>query len=231
MPLPRPIDVLIVAAYPPELSALGEAFGPHAISGAFSPEFVGKLGSLEVVAQAVGVGLSAAAIGATRCLAEWRPRAVFLVGTCGAYPGRGTAVGELVRARRIHLASTAALEGRAGMPPIVETERAADARLSQSLGALTAREADVATTLAVTTDAALAAAIAERGECDVEHMEAFSVAGACAAFDVPFGAVLAVANRVGPPGRDEWKANHRGAEQRAAMAILHWLERAGNGAL
>jgi len=178
----------------------------------------------------VGVGLAAAAIGATRCFSEWRPRAAILVGTCGAYACRGAALGDVVRARQIRLISTAALEARAGLPSIVETARAADERLSSTFRALTTREADVATTLAVTTDENLATAIAERRECDVEHMEAFSVAGACAAFDVPFAAVLAVANRVGSTGRDEWKAHHAAAERSASSAVLRWLELAGHGA-
>lgn len=226
MTLPQPIDVLIVAAYPPELSALGEAFGRHSIAGADAPLFVGKMADRSVVGQAVGVGLPAAAIGATRCLQAYRPRAAILVGTCGAYQGRGSMLGDVVRARQIQLISTAALEARAGLPPLVATTCATDARLSNGLGEWAAREVDVATTLAVTTDADLARRIADRGACDVEHMEAFSVASACAALGVPFAAIFVVANRVGPTGREEWREHHRSAEQAAASAVLRWLERA-----
>jgi futalosine hydrolase len=227
VPLPRPIDVLIVAAYPPELSALSEAFGLHAIGeGMGSPEFAGKMGPLEVVGEAVGVGLAAAAVGTTRCLQVWRPRAVVVVGTCGAYPGRGLVVGDVVRARRICLVSTAAIDGRAGLPSLIATERLADPHLSSRFAALGVREADVATTLAVTTDGALAERIEQQRGCDVEHLEAFSVASACAAYEIPCAVVLAVANRVGATGRDEWMANHRAVEARAAATVLGWLDRA-----
>jgi nucleoside phosphorylase len=223
--LPRPIDVLIVAAYPPELSTLSEAFGRHSISDTpILPEFAGKKGSVEVVGYAVGVGLVEAAIGTMRCLQFWRPRAVLLVATCGAYADRGFAVGDVVRARRVHLASSENVEGRGAVPSIVPTERSADPALTARLDARGIREADVATTLAVTTDAALGARIASAYECDVEHLEAFAVASACAALDVPFAAVLAVANRVGPTGRQEWLTHRRAAENQAASVALRWLE-------
>jgi nucleoside phosphorylase len=225
LPYPIPIDVLVLAAYPPELSALSEAFGRHAIGdGTGTQEFAASIGSRTIVGEAVGVGLAAAAIGTTRCFQAWRPRAVVVVGTCGAYAGRGFAVGDVVRARRICLVSTAALEGRAGLPSIMATEWVADAELSSRFGALGLREADVATTLAVTTDDALAERIADRRTCDVEHLEAFSVASACAALEIPCAIVLGIANGVGAEGRKEWMANHRDAERLAAATVRRWLE-------
>ena len=61
---------------------------------------------------------------------------------------------------------------------------------------------------------ALAARLAGCG--DVEHLEAFGFARACAAEGLPCGAVLGVANMVGGRGRAEWLAHHASASDDAA---------------
>ena len=224
------IDVLVVAAYAPELSFLAEAIGgPTAPLGAGGPDFRATVRQIDVVGQAVGVGLVAAAVGVTGALLAFRPRAVIAVGTCGAYDGRGVSRGDVVRARDIHLVSTAALEQRAGMPSVMAARHSADPRLSDGLGRLGLTEVDVATTLAVTTNDALAARISEAHDCHVEHLEAYSIAVACAAFGVPLAAALGIANRVGAGGREEWLAHHRMAERAAAEAVLRWLELLAEG--
>jgi nucleoside phosphorylase len=223
---PRPIDVLILAAFPPELALLRDALGEA--EGILVPDmadFCGVIGELEVACQAVGIGLVAAALGTARCLSLWKARKVVVVGTCGAYEGRGLDLGDVVRARRVHLASTAAAEGRAGVPDVMPTMCAVDANLSEQLAALGVKSADVATTLAVTTDDALAQQIARRYDCDVEHLEAFSMAMACAAADVPLAMVLGVANRVGATGRAEWKSHHVAAARAAGETVRAWLAR------
>jgi nucleoside phosphorylase len=229
---PYPIDVLIMAAYPPELSVLARTIGPGASSArSNTAEFRGTVGVLDVVGQAVGVGLPAAAVGSTRCLQTWRPRVAIIVGTCGAYDGSGLSIGDVVCARRVHLVSTASIEGRAGLPSTISTSCAPDAHVSSGFARLGLSEVDVATTLAVTIDDALARRVADQQSCRVEHLEAFSVGLACAAFAVPFAVVLAVANRVGPMGREQWKEHHTSAGEAAAGAVLRWLElfRAGLG--
>jgi nucleoside phosphorylase len=71
----------------------------------------------------------------------------------------------------------------------------------------------------VTTGDELAVAMARSTECDVEHLEAYSVALACRAADVPFLAVLAVANEVGSRGREQWAQNHRRVSDALAEAV------------
>jgi nucleoside phosphorylase len=66
----------------------------------------------------------------------------------------------------------------------------------------------VATTLSVTTDEALSALIRASTDADVEHLEAQSVAAACAELGVPAAIVLGVANAVGAGSHAEWRANH-----------------------
>jgi nucleoside phosphorylase len=225
-----PIDVLVVGAYAPELTFLAEAMGgPTAAPADGGPDFRATARGIDVVGQAVGVGLVAAAVGVTRALHVFRPRAVIAVGTCGAYDGRAGASGEVVRARRIHLVSTAALEQRAGMPSIMGATHSADPGLSAGLDRLGLAEVDVATTLAVTTDDALAARIIDVHACGVEHLEAYSIALACAAFGVPLAAAFGIANRVGAGGREEWLEHHQMAERAAAAAVLQWLDRVADG--
>ncbi len=71
----------------------------------------------------------------------------------------------------------------------------------------------------MTTDDAVALALAAATGAQVEHLEAFAVARACADAGVPFGAVFCVANTVGARGRDEWRANHERAAAAACAAI------------
>ncbi len=72
-------DLLILAAYAPELVGLRETLGTG---------LAGVVHGVRVVCATVGVGLPAAGAGTMRHLREARPRAVILLGSCGAYPRR-----------------------------------------------------------------------------------------------------------------------------------------------
>ena len=74
-------DLLILAAFEPELAPLSLALGPAMTASA---------GGLSVAARIAGIGLAAAAAGAAVHIGELEPRAVVLVGTCGAYAGRAS---------------------------------------------------------------------------------------------------------------------------------------------
>jgi purine-nucleoside phosphorylase len=76
---------------------------------------------------------------------------------------------------------------------------------------------------AITTDPGVAGALAAEG--DVEHMEAFGVAWACARAGVPFAAVLGITNAVGPNAHAEWKANRAAAQAAAVIAARDWIAR------
>jgi nucleoside phosphorylase len=80
-----------------------------------------------------------------------------------------------------------------------------------------ARSCTVASTLSITTDDALAALLAPKG--DVEHLEAYGVARACQSASVPCAIVLGIANRVGAKGREEWRAHHLTASARTAELV------------
>jgi nucleoside phosphorylase len=204
--------ILILSAHVPELSGLGSI-----------------LGGDDVKALAVGIGLVAAARGAALALRSFEPRAVVFVGTCGAYAGRGVALGDVVVARRICLVSTAAAEARGAFPAPMRSEIEASDELSDALGVRASRRVAVATTLAITTDDALAARAAAYRGCDVEHLEAFAIADACTEANVPFAVVLGVANVVGSTARDEWRQNHGAAGHAAGTLVAEWLADGASG--
>jgi futalosine hydrolase len=206
-------DLLVVAAFQPELAALEERLG----SGLSS-----RVGGLDVRACPVGVGLVHAAVGTTLALGTHGPRAVVLVGTCGAYPESGLGIGQVVISRRILLSDPGAAEGRAGFPEVMSRQLSAHGTLAGVMAGSEALLVDVATTMAVTTDDALALSLGHHGA--VEHLEAFAVASACDQAGVPFVAALGVANRVGSTGRTEWRTNHLAAGRAAARLVIARIE-------
>ncbi len=207
-------DLLVVAAFAPELAGF-EAL----VAGV----------TLEVASGPVGIGLVAAASGTAERLVELArlrdrgglPRGVVLVGTCGAYPESGLSVGDVISGRDVLLCEPSVVEGRAAFPDPMPVRLGAHPSMRDALALGGARLADIATTLAVTTDDALAARLAAHAA--VEHLEAFAVATASAAKRVPFCAVLGVANPVGSKGRAEWRAHHDAAGRAAAGHVARWI--------
>jgi nucleoside phosphorylase len=223
---PSPCDLLILAAFVPELAPLRASLGDAMRA---------RIGLSDVAARVVGIGLPMSAAGAAMQLAELRPRAVVAIGTCGAYasdgpPGasEGTspalAVGDVIVARRVQLTDASVVSGVAQFPEPMSVAIDADPALADALERAGARRANLATTLAITVDDATAARIARAAGVQVEHLEAFGVAAACAARGVPFGAVLGVANIVGARARDEWRMHHRRAAAAAAEVVLRWIQ-------
>jgi nucleoside phosphorylase len=208
-------DVLILAAFDPELAPFRSALGND-----FAATIVGR----RVTARVAGIGLPSAAVGAATHIAELRPRAVVLVGTCGAYATSGLAIGDSVVARRLRLVGISSLSGQTEFPESMPIVTEAHVPMSEALAAAGARPCCVATTLAITVDDDLAARIAQGTRAHVEHLEAHGVAMACAARGVPFAAALGVANFVGRRGRGEWRTHHGIAETAAAALVLRWLE-------
>jgi nucleoside phosphorylase len=212
-----PVDVLILAAFDPELAPLAAAFGGASTA---------TVGGRSLATRVTGVGLPAASAGAAAHIGELDPRAVVLVGTCGAYRSAGLSLGDVVVGRRLHLVDPAALAGASQFPEPMPVTAEADAPIADAFAALGARACCVATTLAITVDDAAASRIAMGTGAEVEHLETHGVATACASRRIPFAAVLGVANFVGAGGRSEWLAHHRGAEAAAGERVLQWI-RAG----
>ena len=216
MPRELTTDVLVVAAHPPELAGL---------KGILGDGLRGKVHDLEIATEAVGIGLAAAAAGTAAAIRAHSPLCLVLVGTCGVYESRAGDIGiaEVVAANRIRLASTAAVEGRGAFPAPMLVAVDPDAALSRALARETVRRVTVATTLAITTDDALANRVAQALECEVEHLEAFAVVAASIQLQVPAAVVLGVANRVGSHARDEWLHHHAQAGTAATDIVAAWL--------
>jgi nucleoside phosphorylase len=208
-------DILLLAAFHPELAPLQPALG----SGMRA-----RVGGRDVAARAVGIGLPLAAAGTATQLLEMQPRAVVLLGTCGAYLRAGIALGEVVSARRVCLVSHSVAQGKSQFPAPMSLVSDADSATFEALVRAGARAADVATTLAITVDDGAAARVAQVSGSHVEHLEAYGVAAACAARGIPFGAALGVANEVGVRARDQWRTNHRASAAAAVELVLGYIQ-------
>ncbi len=197
-------SVLFVAAFPPELAAIATS-SPSADTAA------------------VGIGLVAASRGAALAIEHKQPRSVVMVGTCGAYPGSGLSIGDVIVAPRVGLVSSAAARGEGALLSSMSGWIEPDAAMTRALHSLGAVSAVVATTLAITTDDGLARLLRERHACDVEHLEAYAVALACEAARIPFACVLGVTNAVGAQGREQWKEHRERVETSVGELILRWI--------
>lgn len=218
---PQPVDVLVLAAHAPEFVGLR----PH-----IGDSLNGTIGNLMVVAKTIGVGLAVAGAATANRINQLQPRAVIVLGSCGIYPCpveyRPL---DIVVPNRLSLFDPAVAAGKAAFPDPMQTVIEPDPQLSAALlRAVTSRghAANVATTMSITTDDAIARAVHGATGIEGENLELFPIALACRAADVPFGAVLGVTNMVGSTGRTDWRQYQRDAAIGAAEVIVSWL-RAG----
>ena len=111
------------------------------------------------------------------------------------------------------------------MPDAMRQHVTCDPALSEGIArhAPAAERCALATTLAITTDDALARRLGDGSQCCGENLEALAVALACAAAGVRFAGLLACTNEVGSRGRAQWLAGHRGAAVATATAFRSWL--------
>lgn len=190
------MTLLVVAAWEPEL----ERFRT----------LVSSLPDVPLAA-GVGIGLVDAAIGTATLLARHRPTAVLLLGTCGAAPGSGLAIGDVVVGSHVTLVDAPTAENRAALPWSPAPLPGADVAPFVAAGAIATT---IGTTLGITTDDALATTLA--GVAATEHLEAYAVARASALAEVPCTVLLGITNIVGAAGRAEWRANHVAVSARVA---------------
>jgi nucleoside phosphorylase len=182
------------------------------VLAAWAPELDGLRARPGVSAQAIGIGLVEASAGAERAISESRPSRVILVGTCGG----GFPIGTIVVAESARLVLREGEESPAPMPVRVRADANLARAAAEAAGGLLVC---VATTLGVST-----AGDSHLGPLEVEHLEAFAVLRACERAGLPATAILAVANRVGPGARTEWRAHRSEAEAAAAQALGRVLD-------
>jgi futalosine hydrolase len=196
---------LVAAAYLPELDRLATLLPTAMARG-------------RVMARAVGIGLVDAAAGAERAIAELSPDRVILVGTAGALPGSGLAIGAIVVAERARLV----VRSVEYVPAILATNAGADEALVRELAAaLVAPRVTVASPIGVTSDDAEAARLGRTAQA--EQLECFAVLQAAARARVPATALLAIANTVGARGAAEWQAHRQAAEAKAQQALARLI--------
>src|SRR5690606_19918931 len=128
---------------------------------------------------------------------------------------------------RVQLVSHAVNAGKSQFPQPMQTSVEGSALLAAGLAAAGARvfTAPIACTLAQTVDDAMAASVHPATGCEAENLEAFAVAQACRAAEVPFAAVLGVTNIVGSTGSHDWRQFQRTAVSAAAEIIVTWIQR------
>jgi nucleoside phosphorylase len=223
MPDARSADLLILAAFAPELAGF---------RGALDPGLSGIVSGVHVACATIGVGLPAAAAGVTQRLREVRARAVLLVGSCGVYPGHAPFVPlQAVIPTQVTLVDASVLAQKAAFPGLMELSHATHEAMSDGLAAQagTALRGALATTLSLTTDDALAHSIGEHSACVAENLEALAVVAACTAQSPPCACLTIATNAVGSLGREQWRTYHGPAAERAAQLTLSWLESGAPG--
>lgn len=219
-----PVDVLVLAAHAPEFVGLR----PH-----IGDALHGHVGAHFVVAKTVGVGLAVVGAATATRIAQLRPRAVVVVGSCGVYPGpHAYQPLDLIVPSRLTLFDPSVSAGKAAFPAPMQTMVDLDPPLASALLAEAgprARAANVATTMAITTDDAVARAVHEATGLEAENLELFPMALACMAEQVPLAAVLSVTNVVGSKGRADWQKYQRDAAVAAAEVVVSWVRAGAKG--
>jgi nucleoside phosphorylase len=222
MPSTHGADLLILAAHPLELAGFSAVLGSNA-------QFA--VADVRVTCATIGVGLLAAAAGAALRLRDVQPRAVLLVGSCGIYPKRPFVPLQPVIPAQISLLEPYALVDEAEFPAPMVLSHATHLALSEGLAshAQGALRGALGTTLSITTDDEAAHALGDLSDCDAENLEASAVASACAEPGLPFTCLTIATNAVGSRGREQWRAHHASAAERAARIVLDWLEQRAPG--
>ena len=180
--------------------------------------------SLGLVYRPVGVGLVAASAGITRALQELRPRAVVLVGSCGVFPSQNIPLHTLVVGQHFFLLDEGLSQQSAELPQQIPQGVSVASRLAEDLfkhsGAK--NKVRVGCTLGITTSDSRAHVLEASG-CEVENLEGYSLAVACAQENIPFAALFVVSNRVGKEGRSAWQKHHAAGAHMCRRAIEQWL--------
>ncbi len=154
-----------------------------------------------------GVGLVDAGIATVELVRQFEPAEIIYFGTCGAYPGSGLHVGDVVAGGSVLLGSGDTLRNQMRIPKLLPSELKCSPELTARLaqGSEEFRNARVVCTLGVTEHDPLAETLSGLG--DVENLELFSVLRA--AGGVPVAGILGVTNRVGAGGGKDWLANYK----------------------
>jgi len=174
----------------------------------------------ELSGEPLGVGAVGVAVRMAALLHERQPAGVLMLGTGGSFPA-GPTVGSAVAATRVGWANGLSVMGL-GYTPRPPGPVHCDNRLLQRISL---PKVGVLTVGAITTDSVLAGRLAD--DWQVEQLEAFGVAAACAAANVPFAMVVGITHEVGPSAHAQWLTNREAARVAARDAVSVLFERGG----
>ena len=218
------VDILVVGAHPPALIGLRDHLGPALHGSVFG---------LTVSAKICGVGMGVAGAWTAKRLVQLLPRAVVLVGTAGIYPGQpGFQPLDVVVAEELCLLDHAALSGQTAYPTPMQTQLTTPAAMMTGLfgnQASRVHRVKIASPLADTRAAELAANVPSQLGCAAESLEAFAVAQACQLMSVPCAVVLGVSHVLGEQAETDWQRYHRDASRAAATVVLNWVHAGATG--
>lgn len=190
------------------------------IVGAFAPE-VDLLADIPVSSDAnvAGFDVFAAGIGSVAAAVSVQERIlnpklppvgeVLFLGSAGAYDSSVAAgPGRFAFSTEFCKRDLAAIEGRARLPgPTGETIQCeAGRRVAGMLQFIEAKKFAVGVTNS--TDSVSLVNVAVK-DCNFENLETYGIAWVCKRYNLPFAAMLALTNTVGPAGSEEWSTNHR----------------------
>lgn len=219
--VPDQVDIAILAAHPPALGGLRAALGDH---------LYGVMRDLRVIAKPVGIGMAVAGAQAARRVLQLSPRVVIEIGAVGAYPGLGYQPSDVVVGTRVTLADPTVNDGRASFPEPMQTVIETHGMITDGLTtAGNGRKVSVASPLSATRDEDMAQREHERHRCEVESLEAFAVASACALSRVPYACVFGVSHELGRGARDQANQYERAAMDAAAKTVIAWINQGAGG--
>ena len=165
----------------------------------------------------IGVGLVAAAVGATLAIAKAKPDAVILIGTAGWLKGKD----------RAPMLGTAHVIDKAAIPPdlsngihaylpdLIHAELRCDPGLTRLFLQDSHHPLSVVCPLGITKSRVAARNLLRSTNAQLENLEAYAVLLAAQAARIPSTAILGIANHVGPEGHQQWK---KYGQQAAAAA-------------
>ncbi len=217
------VDVLVLATHAAEFATLASHLGPT---------LSGRLGGVQIVCKAVGLGAAVAAAATSKRIVQLDPRAVLLTGSALLYPGRaGWHHGDVAIVNGALTWDLATSEGLAEPPPPMRQRADVDAPLSRcllELGTGRIGAATVASPPTVSRAVSLGERIARETRADLEHLEAFAVLATCNWLQVPAAAVLGVTTPSQNGDLPSAEAR-REASRAASQQLAAWLHRGAPG--
>ncbi|MCB0344374.1 MAG: hypothetical protein KDD66_04630 [Bdellovibrionales bacterium] len=197
------------------------------VAGAFEPELEAlrraDLGGVDVDFLLTGIGSVSAAVSVTRRLCQEGASRLVFVGSCGSYgdylPLRSCACVAAV-CQTDYLAASS----RGHIPAAAVETIDADPELKAQLSALADEECIASSPISIADEKEAAVALAEYSGAGVENLELFGVAKACKQAGIPWGALCAVTNFVGPGSGQQWRNNHIQAAEHTAQVLQRFLQ-------